>query len=240
MPFLYSWHFDHIIMEHLTPLVSWFSIYYDFNSQYCGVSLHKFDAQPLVSQIVQVEFYWVEIHSRINHSIMFVHQKTQICLYSPWRADTTWHTRKVCWESEVQQLILTSPLSAELRIHLWITAVNINLSNWAAVCWGRKNWQMLQSSYLKFCILWICAIRICNTEIEYPAMLVTFSCLSFILFGAKLTFVCHTKGLLFIMQLSLSALAIKKMAFKVLEEKSCSDIIVFWTVSLVQSRSFAF
>lgn len=51
----YSWFFDLIIMKYLTPLVSWFGIYYDFNSQYCGVSLHKFDAQPLRAQTVQVE-----------------------------------------------------------------------------------------------------------------------------------------------------------------------------------------
>lgn len=74
----------------------------------------------------------------------------------------------------------------------------------------------------------MCAIRICNTEIITSAILVAFSCLSS-LFETKLTFIFPTEGLLFIMELSFSALASKKKKkyFKVLGEKGFSDLTVF-------------
>lgn len=60
-------------------------------------------------------------------------------------------------------------------------------------------------------------------------------------YRTKLTFVCSTEVLLFVMQLSLFTLAIKKK-ISILKhwEKSCSDLTVFWTVRLLLCSSLSF
>ena len=44
------------------------------------------------------------------------------------------------WHAQVQQLLLTRPLSVQLRVGMQVTAVHKDLTRWAGGSWKRGEW----------------------------------------------------------------------------------------------------